>query len=41
VCTGTIIATRLRMYDGAILQGPFKTLRADQALPVLDLPAAR
>lgn len=35
VSTGTLIAARLRMYDGAILQGPFRTLRNAQSLPVL------
>jgi cytoskeletal protein CcmA (bactofilin family) len=35
VSTGTLLATRLRMYDGATLQGPFRTLRGDDALPVL------
>ena len=35
VSTGTIVAHRLRMYDGATLQGPFKTLRSHQTLPVL------
>lgn len=35
VSTGTLIAHRLRMYDGATLQGPFKTLRSHQTLPVL------
>ena len=33
--TGTLVAQRLRMYEGADLQGPFKTLRATRALPVL------
>lgn len=36
ICTGTLLAARLRMYDGATLQGPFKTLRGDGVLPVLD-----
>lgn len=36
VSTGTIIAQKLRMYDGATLQGPFKTLRSHQTLPVLN-----
>lgn len=36
VSTGTLVATRLRMYDGATLQGPFKTLRSHQSLPVLN-----
>jgi cytoskeletal protein CcmA (bactofilin family) len=35
ISTGTILATRLRMYDGATLQGPFKTLRSHESLPVL------
>lgn len=35
VSTGTLIAAKLRMYDGAILQGPFRTLRNAQSLPVL------
>ena len=33
--TGRIIAARLRMYDGAVLQGPFSTTRPEHALPVL------
>ncbi len=35
VSTGTLIAAKLRMYDGAVLQGPFRTLRNAQSLPVL------
>jgi cytoskeletal protein CcmA (bactofilin family) len=35
ISTGTILAARLRMYDGATLQGPFKTLRSEESLPVL------
>jgi cytoskeletal protein CcmA (bactofilin family) len=35
VSTGRLIASRLRMYDGAILQGPFTTLRQGQSVPVL------
>jgi cytoskeletal protein CcmA (bactofilin family) len=35
VSTGTILAARLRMYDGATLQGPFRTLRSEDSLPVL------
>jgi cytoskeletal protein CcmA (bactofilin family) len=35
VSTGTLLANRLRMYDGAVLQGPFKTLRSDLSVPVL------
>jgi len=38
VSTGTIMAHRLRMYDGATLQGPFRTLRSNQSLPVLNRP---
>lgn len=33
--TGTLIAHRLHLYEGANVQGPFKTLKADQPLPVL------
>lgn len=36
VSTGHIVAARLRMYDGAVLQGPFSTLRPEQAPPVLN-----
>lgn len=36
ISTGTLLAARLRMYDGATLQGPFRTLRGEAALPVLD-----
>lgn len=35
ISTGTILAARLRMYDGATLQGAFKTLRSEASLPVL------
>lgn len=35
ISTGELMASRLRMYDGAVLQGPFTTLRSDRALPVL------
>ncbi len=34
--TGTLMAQRLRLYEGANLQGPFKTLRSSDALPVLN-----
>ncbi len=34
--TGTLMAQRLQMYEGANLQGPFKTLRSSRALPVLN-----
>lgn len=33
--TGTLMAQRLRLYEGANLQGPFKTLKSSRALPVL------
>lgn len=35
ISTGTLVARKLRMYEGASLQGPFKTLREHQRLPVL------
>jgi cytoskeletal protein CcmA (bactofilin family) len=35
ISTGTILAARLRMYDGATIQGPFRTLRGEDSLPVL------
>lgn len=34
--TGTITAQRLRLYEGADLQGPFKTIKDMDALPELD-----
>jgi cytoskeletal protein CcmA (bactofilin family) len=34
--TGTITAQRLRLYEGADLQGPFKTIKNLQSLPELD-----
>lgn len=34
--TGTITAQRLRLYEGADLQGPFKTIKNMDALPELD-----
>ncbi len=37
--TGTIIAERLRLYDGADLQGPFKTIKNMHAIPELDQTA--
>jgi cytoskeletal protein CcmA (bactofilin family) len=40
VCTGSLNAARLRMYEGAVLQGPFKTLRHGHSLPVLETPGA-
>ena len=33
--TGTITAQRLRLYEGADLQGPFKTIKNFEALPEL------
>ncbi|MCU0955850.1 MAG: polymer-forming cytoskeletal protein [Hydrogenophaga sp.] len=35
VSTGTLMARRLQLYDGADLQGPFKTLKRGDNLPVL------
>jgi hypothetical protein len=35
VSTGTLLARRLRLYEGADLQGPFKTLKLGDHLPVL------
>ena len=35
VATGTLQAARLTLYDGADLQGPFKTLKAADKVPVL------
>lgn len=35
VSTGTLLARRLQLYEGADLQGPFKTLRPGENLPVL------
>lgn len=35
VSTGTLIAKRLQLYEGADLQGPFKTLKTVDKLPVL------
>ncbi len=37
--TGTITAQRLRLYEGADLQGPFKTIKNMQSLPELDKTA--
>lgn len=34
VSTGTLLARRLQLYEGASLQGPFKTLKLDGSLPV-------
>lgn len=35
VSTGTLMAHRLQLYDGADLQGPFRTLKRGENLPVL------
>ncbi len=35
VSSGTLLAHRIRMYDGAQLQGPFKTLKENTLLPKL------
>jgi hypothetical protein len=35
VSTGTLLARRLQLYEGADLQGPFKTLKLGDTLPVL------
>lgn len=35
VSTGTLMARRLQLYEGADLQGPFKTLKMGANLPVL------
>lgn len=35
VSTGTLMARRLQLYEGADLQGPFKTLKLGDNLPVL------
>lgn len=41
VVSGHLCAPRLRIYDGATLRGPFRTLRPDEAPPVLQTaPAA-
>lgn len=37
--TGTITAQRLRLYEGADLQGPFKTIKNIESLPELDQTA--
>ena len=36
VATGTLMASRLKLYDGADLQGPFQTLKLADKLPVLN-----
>lgn len=35
VSTGTLMAKRLQLYEGADLRGPFRTLKLSGALPVL------
>jgi len=35
VSTGTLMARRLQLYEGADLQGPFKTLQKNDNVPVL------
>lgn len=35
VATGTLMASRLKLYDGADLQGPFQTLKLADKVPVL------
>ncbi|MDX9968255.1 MAG: polymer-forming cytoskeletal protein [Hydrogenophaga sp.] len=35
VSTGSLLARRLQLYEGADLQGPFRTLKIDGTLPVL------
>lgn len=35
VSTGTLLARRLQMYEGAQLKGPFRTLQTADRLPVL------
>ena len=35
VATGTLLANRLKLYDGADLQGPFRTLNLADNVPVL------
>lgn len=35
VSTGTLLARRLQMYEGAQLRGPFHTLQTNDRLPVL------
>lgn len=35
VSTGTLMARRLQLYEGADLRGPFKTLKLGDNLPVL------
>ncbi len=35
VATGTLLARRLKLYDGADLQGPFRTINLADNVPVL------
>lgn len=35
VATGTLLASRLKLYDGADLQGPFRTINLADHVPVL------
>ncbi len=35
VSTGTLLARKLQMYEGAQLKGPFRTLQTNDKLPVL------
>ncbi|MFZ2988593.1 bactofilin family protein [Ideonella sp.] len=39
VCTGSLSASRLRLYEGGVMHGPFRTLRHERSLPVLHEPA--
>lgn len=39
VCTGSLSAARLRLYEGGVMQGPFRTLQRERLLPVLDTMA--
>jgi Polymer-forming cytoskeletal len=36
VSTGTLLAKRLQMYEGADIRGPFKTVKLGPQLPVLN-----
>ena len=36
VATGTLLARRLKVYDGADLQGPFRTINLADNVPVLN-----
>ena len=39
MCTGALSAPRLRLYEGGVLQGPFRTLKHERSLPVLGATA--